>query len=137
MKNKNSDTPRGNGFMVISFVIAISLAMIGMLHSLAALASEKIGLEFELAERQRADLIALDCIYIAARTLVVQGSVRQLESRRIPVMDGICEITDLEERMEIVGNHIFFVARSYSGIFHSKIRAEIQAEGDAIKLIKI
>ncbi len=87
------------GFMVISFVIALSLAMFGTLRSLAIMSAEQAALKYEMEGRSRADEIALDCIYLYSRILMVHGSMDRMRSARIPVTDGFCAIEGLDEAL--------------------------------------
>ncbi len=131
------------GFMVISFVIAVSLAMFGTLRSLAIMAAEQAMLRFETDGRTRADEIALDCAYVYARILMIHGSFDGLESVRFPVTDGFCSMEDLDEMpiydaigssgaghdmtaRKIIGVHASFAV-------HADVaRAEVSGSGDGI-----
>lgn len=140
------------GFMVISFVLVLSVVMLGTLRSLAALASEQTALEFEIAGRQHADAIALDCAYMLARVLAVQATIRDFEDKAVPVMDGSCTVSELREQgvsqdisevgmpiseMRVVGTDSVFTIRAEYGSFHSKINPEIQTKRGAVDFIKI
>ncbi len=139
----------------MAFVIAISLAMLGMLRSMAELASVQVGLKTEIEGRQRSDEIALDCIYIATRTLVVIGSISELESKALPIMDGFCTIVELMEtpiydtdNAHVLGTRATFAVLTdlkqsipdpvvLSSRFYSKINAEIKVIDGKVNLIKI
>lgn len=124
--------------MVMSFVLAVSLAMLALLKALAMLGAERAALEAELERRQRADRIALDCIYVAARSLAVLGDIGELKDRRFPVGEGFCTISDEDPGIIRQDEHLIFRGELDSvSATASNIHAEIAAEDGLIKLIKI
>ncbi len=133
--------------MVMSFVIAMSLAMLGLLRTLAELGAEQSALEAELDRRQRADQIALDCTYIAARALAVLGTIDEMKDRRIPVGEGFCMIRngdsgtvqddDNQEYESLIVRVELDSAAPETAGGVSSIQAEIAASAGRINLIKI
>jgi hypothetical protein len=130
--------------MVISFVIAISMLMLGTLRSLAEMASVEMTLGLQLHGRQAADDIALDCIHMLARVFAVHEDLAGFDNRTVPVMDGQCHISvigigDMVDDMGVImGKKSTLVVKGISdGIFTANIKAEIETEKGKIKLIKI
>lgn len=144
--------PPQRGFMVISFVLVLSIVMLGTLRSLATFASEQAFWEREIEGRKHADEIALDCAYMLARSLAVQATIGAFEDRTVPVMDGQCSVSGIAEHdvsemvpadasstveSRIVGTNSSCMIRAEYGSYRSKINVEMQSRRGAMDFIKI
>ena len=161
--NGRRDVVGERGFMVISFVIVLSIVMLGMLRSLAAFASEQVALEAEIAGRQHADEVALDCVYMLARVLAVQATIGEFEGKTVPIMDGTCSVSDVGE-IPVLSNDgsrisgtesAFDVHAKFGGdgsgvgvgngvgvgvgsrVYHSRMRAIMRERNGQVDFIKI
>ena len=150
---------RRRGFMVISFVIAISVTMLGLLSVLASIASEQVVLLRRIEDLRRADAVALDCAYIAARVFAVHGSLRRLEG--MPFIDSyvrsnwdgdghigtepgnpgedICSLQNLAESTLAASDAsaAFAIMATSTEGFRSIVHVEMHASNGRIDLIKI
>lgn len=83
------------GFMLISFVIVLSLLMLGTLRSMAELGARQMAIDREMGIRRLADSLAFDCAYIWARIFQKHqiGGFEQFESQSIYLNARASEIS--------------------------------------------